>query len=80
MRSKLGVKIGELTGFCKNSVGICAEVNAADQLVRQGSDPSRIKFTQALIPRVVKKSGIVNTAGIKPTCNNCKITWPTGTK
>lgn len=80
LESKLGVKIGELTGFCKNSVGICAEVNAADQLVRQGSDPSRIKFTQALIPRVVKKSGIVNTAGIKPTCNNCKITWPTGTK
>ena len=33
-------------------LGGCAEMSAADQLVRADSDPAKIKFTEAIRPRV----------------------------
>ncbi|MDQ8953134.1 hypothetical protein RFH42_09195 [Acinetobacter rudis] len=67
-------------GEDKNKAGACTEVSAVDQLVRQGIDPSRIKFIDALRPRIVYENGkIVNDAYIKP-CENCKISWSKGTK
>lgn len=78
IESKLGVKIGEFTSFCKNKVGACAEISAADSLVRQGVDPSKIRFTEALRPREVwRKEGVPDKA-IVDTCANCGVSWPKG--
>lgn len=81
IESKLNVKIGEFTSFCKNKVGACAEISAADQLIRQGADPSSIRFTQAVRPqhvygkdRMPEKDSRANIE----TCSNCKVTWPKG--
>lgn len=64
--------------FCKNKVGACAEVSAADQLIRQGSNPSKIKFTEALRPRDVWRKDDIPADAIISTCDNCSVTWPKG--
>ncbi|WP_240651680.1 hypothetical protein [Serratia microhaemolytica] len=76
VEKQLGVKIGEFTSFCKNRVGTCAEVSAADQLIRQGVEPSRIQFTEALRPRDMWKKDEILPDAIIPPCPNCSITWP----
>ena len=73
---KLGVGIGSFTSFCKNKVGACAEVSAADSLVRQGIDPAKIKFTEALRPREVWGKSIVKDRAVVKPCDNCSVTWP----
>jgi filamentous hemagglutinin len=78
IEDKLGVKIGEFTDFCKNKAGACAEVSAADSLVRQGVDPSGIKFTDAVRPRDVWGKNRIPDTAIIPTCTNCSVTWPRG--
>ncbi|WP_426207168.1 hypothetical protein [Providencia sp. PROV272] len=50
VEKQLGVKIGEYTTFCKNTIGACAEASAADSLIRQGVKPENIRFTQAVRP------------------------------
>ena len=76
IESKLGVKIGEFTKLCGNKVGACAEVNAADKLIRQGVPPSRIQFTDAVVPRQVWSDKKILPKNLKETCNNCKASWP----
>lgn len=79
VEKQLGVKIGEFTSFCKNSAGACAEVAGADQLVRLGVEPSRIKFTEAVRPRTVfDEGGKITPDSIKKPCGNCQVTWPKG--
>ena len=48
LESSLGVKVGEFTSFCKNKTGACAEISAADKLIRNGSNPNNIDFTEAV--------------------------------
>ena len=82
IKKQLGVEIGEFTHFCKNKVGACAEVSAADSLVRQGAKPGNIKFTDALRPKAFRQAssqenGHLNSEKIIiETCDNCKVTWP----
>ncbi|WP_157953021.1 hemagglutinin repeat-containing protein [Limnobaculum parvum] len=80
IESQLGAKIGEFTSFCKNTVGACAEVSAADQLIRQGADPASIKFTRAVRPRDAYGKKEVPAKAIVDTCENCAATWPNGNK
>ncbi len=80
VESQLDTKIGDFTTLCSNKAGACAEVSAADQLIRQGANPADIQFTDALVPRIFLKDGEITPATIKPTCNNCGVTWPKGTK
>lgn len=77
MLSALVVSIGEFTDFCRNKAGACAEVSAADQLVRQGVDPAKSKFTDALRPRDAWRNDIPIAEIIK-TCPNCSVIWPKG--
>lgn len=78
LEDKLGVKIGEFTDFCKNKAGACAEVSAADSLVRQGVDPASIRFTEAVRTREVwGKDRIPEGAIISPS-ENCSVSWPRG--
>lgn len=76
IEKQLGVKIGEFTNFCKNKAGACAEVSGADQLIRQGVPPERIKFTDAVRPRIVYDQGKITKDSIIKPCENCQITWP----
>ena len=76
IEQQLGVKIGEFTSFCKNKAGACAEVSAADQLIRQGVAPERIKFTDSVRPRTVYEQGKITQDSIIKPCENCQITWP----
>lgn len=77
IEKQLGVKIGEFTNFCKNKVGTCAEVSAADSLMRQGVKPENIQFTQSVRPKAFRQeNGIISENVIVETSNNCKITWP----
>ncbi|SED14743.1 hypothetical protein SAMN05216178_6433 [Pseudomonas saponiphila] len=78
IEDKLGVKTGEFTSFCKNKVGACAEISAADSLVRQGVDPSRIRFTEALRPREVWRKETLTDKAVVETCKNCGASWPKG--
>ncbi|MFW1850729.1 hemagglutinin repeat-containing protein [Acinetobacter guillouiae] len=80
IETQLGVKIGEFTSFCKNVAGACAEVSAADKLVRQGVNPANIQFTIAVRPKVVFQERVVTPEAIVKTCDNCNVTWPKGTK
>ncbi|EKT64537.1 filamentous hemagglutinin outer membrane protein [Providencia burhodogranariea DSM 19968] len=82
IEKQLGVKIGEFASFCKNKAGACAEVSAADSLVRQGAKPENIKFTDALRPKAFRQENEnLNSEKVTvETCGNCKITWPKGTK
>ena len=80
IETQLGVKIGEFTSFCKNVAGACAEVSAADKLVRQGVNPANIQFTIAVRPKVVFHERVVTPEAIVKTCDNCNVTWPKGTK
>ena len=76
------MKIGEFTTFCKNKAGACAEVSAADSLIRQGAKPENIKFTDAIRPKAFRqeKGNVKSDKVIVETCSNCKVTWPKGTK
>ena len=78
IEKKLGVKIGDFTSFCKNKAGACAEVSAADNLIRQGVQPERIKFTQAVRPRMIWDEKKITKDAIIPPCKNCKTVWPKG--
>ncbi|PIT09871.1 hypothetical protein BGI30_06465 [Snodgrassella alvi] len=81
IETQLGVKIGEFTSFCKNKAGACAEVSAADNLIRQGAKPENIHFTQAIRPKAFRQqNSIISEKVIVKTCDNCKVTWPRGTK
>ncbi|SEQ42721.1 filamentous hemagglutinin, partial [Pseudomonas soli] len=80
IETQLGVKVGEFTDFCKNKVGACAEISAADQLVRQGAVPGNIKFTEAVRPRDVWRRDDVPPGAIIKTCENCAVTWPKGSR
>ena len=80
LKNKLGADIGSKTNLCGNIVGFCAEVSAADKLIRKGVDPSRIQFTVPVVPKQVYNKGTIADTTTKPTCGNCKQTWPTGTK
>ncbi len=82
IEKNLGVKIGEFTLSCKNKAGACAEVNAADKLIRQNVKPEDVKFTDAYRPRSVyadpnKELKVEYVIG---TCKNCETVWPTGVK
>ncbi|WP_294954079.1 hypothetical protein [uncultured Gilliamella sp.] len=74
------VKIGEFTSFCKTKAGACAEVSGADKLIRMGSKPENIKFTNALRPRDVWGKNKIPSSAIIPPCENCQVTWPKGKK
>ncbi|WP_193014338.1 MULTISPECIES: hemagglutinin repeat-containing protein [Gammaproteobacteria] len=82
IKKQLGVEIGEFTHFCKNKVGACAEVSAADSLVRQGAKPGNIKFTDALRPKAFRQASSQENGNLNSekiiieTCDNCKVTWP----
>ncbi|MEZ2893796.1 MULTISPECIES: DUF637 domain-containing protein [Providencia] len=78
LKKQLGVEIGEYTKLCNNSVGACAEVSAADKLIRQGAKPENIKFTQPVRPRIVWEDSKINEAALVDTCKNCQATWPRG--
>lgn len=82
IENKLNVKIGEFTSFCKNKVGACAEISAADQLIKQGVDPSSIRFTRAVRPQHVygkdKMPEMTDGKANIEACPNCKVTWPKG--
>ncbi|HHE6469516.1 TPA: DUF637 domain-containing protein [Providencia rettgeri] len=78
LKKQLGVEIGEYTKLCNNSVGACAEVSAADKLIREGVKPENIKFTQPVRPRIVWEDSKINEAALVDTCKNCQATWPTG--
>lgn len=82
IEKNLGVKIGEFTLSCQNKAGACAEVNAADKLIRQNVKPEDVKFTDAYRPRSVyadpnKELKVEYVIG---TCKNCETVWPTGVK
>lgn len=72
------MKIEAFTGFCKNKSGACAEVPAVDSLVRQGVDPARITFTDAIRPRDVWGKDRIPEGAIIPICTNCSVSWPRG--
>ncbi|WP_177127293.1 two-partner secretion domain-containing protein, partial [Pseudomonas gingeri] len=74
IEGKLGVKVGEVTGLCANKAGACAEVFAADQLIRKGVDPEKIRFTPAYRPREVLNGTPISKSGVE-TCKNCAATW-----
>ncbi|WP_313585301.1 hypothetical protein, partial [Lacrimispora sp.] len=46
----------------KNTVGVCAEFQTANELLNMGGDISNIRFTEAIRPR---------TGTVIPTCTNC---------
>lgn len=68
LRDKL-LTIGELySKQNNNSIGCCAEVNCANQILilRPFADLNKIKFSKAYRPRTMQ---------IIPKCKNCKITF-----
>lgn len=46
----------------KNTVGVCAEFHAANELLSKGGNISNLRFTEAIRPR---------TGKVVPTCSNC---------
>ncbi|MBN3005731.1 hemagglutinin repeat-containing protein [Chromobacterium alkanivorans] len=79
VEERLGVTIGEFTSLCSNRVGACAEISAADKLIRQGVRPESIEFTQAVRPlTILKNGGVMEEKAIISTCGNCQRTWPKG--
>ncbi|NHR06436.1 filamentous hemagglutinin N-terminal domain-containing protein [Chromobacterium haemolyticum] len=79
VEERLGVTIGEFTNLCSNRVGACAEISAADKLIRQGVRPESIEFTQAVRPlTILKNGGVMEEKAIISTCGNCQRTWPKG--
>jgi len=80
VEDKLGVPIGQATSFCSNLAGFCAEVKAADTLVRQGANPANIKFTNPVRPGMVYGNTSIPENAFVPTCANCSATWPNGYK
>ena len=74
LKNKLdGAEIGTKTVFCNNFVGGCAEVLAADELIRNGVKIKNIRFSQAYRPRDAhgfELEEIPSEALIKP-CENC---------
>ncbi|OKP27693.1 hypothetical protein BSQ40_15200 [Serratia fonticola] len=82
LNKQLGVTIGDFTKLCNNKVGACAEVNAADKLIRQGVRPENIKFTDAYRPLDVFKdvNKELKLDYVIDACKNCVKTWPDGVK
>ena len=78
IEKRLGTKIGERTSFCNNTSGACAEVFAADKLVRQGVKPEDVKFTKAVRTKENYGETHIIPKAIVETCKNCMITWPEG--
>ena len=78
VEDKLGVPIGQATSFCSNLAGFCAEVKAADTLVRQGVNPANIKFTNPVRPGMVYGNTSIPENAFVPACANCSTTWPNG--
>lgn len=54
--------IGSLRVTNKNTVGVCAEFRAVNQLLINGSDIANIRLTEAIRPR---------TGKVRPYCDNC---------
>lgn len=74
MKSKLdGAEIGTKTIFCNNIVGGCAEVLAADQLIRKGVKPQDIRISQAYRPRKAYGYDLstMPEEAFVDTCKNC---------
>ncbi|WP_253718485.1 DUF637 domain-containing protein [Serratia marcescens] len=80
IEKQLGVKIGEFTKLCNNKAGACAEVNAADKLIRQGVRPEDVKFTDAYRTRFVYRDKELKNDHVISACKNCESTWPNGVK
>ncbi|MGP3122425.1 DUF637 domain-containing protein [Serratia nevei] len=80
IEKQLGVKIGEFTNLCNNKAGACAEVNAADKLIRQGVRPEDVKFTDAYRTRFVYRDKELKNDHVISACKNCESTWPNGVK
>ncbi|PSD32358.1 hypothetical protein C7E17_10225 [Stenotrophomonas maltophilia] len=72
---RLGVPIDSKTTLCSNIARACAEVMAADELIRKGVDPSRIEFTEAVRPRNVWRKSEITDKSIIETCPNCEKNW-----
>ncbi len=74
LKSKLdGAEIGTKTIFCNNIVGGCAEVLAADQLIRKGVNPKDIRISQAYRPRDAYGYEYIDVPekALIETCDNC---------
>ncbi|OKP54109.1 hypothetical protein A8A12_16355 [Serratia marcescens] len=80
IEKQLGVKIGEFTKLCNNKAGACAEVNAADKLIRQGVRPEDVKFTDGYRTRFVYRDKELKNDHVISACKNCESTWPNGVK
>lgn len=80
IEKQLGVKIGGFTKLCNNKAGACAEVNAADKLIRQGVRPEDVKFTDAYRTRFVYRDKELKNDHVISACKNCESTWPNGVK
>ena len=76
LKEKLGKNIGEITDLCKNVVGGCAEVRAADDLIKRGANPADIKFTVAVRPNIVYRDKKITPEAIVERCPNCQRVWP----
>lgn len=75
VEGRLGVPIGSKTTLCSSIAEACAELMAADELIRKGVDPSRIEFTEAVRPRNVWRKSEITDKSIIETCPNCENTW-----
>ena len=75
---KTGSRFPGISGPKKSGrSGACAEVSAADQLIRRGADPSIIRFAVAVRPKtVIDAGGKITQESIVPVCANCEATWP----
>ena len=76
VEGELNVKIGEFTNLYSNKAGACAEISTADRLIRKGANLSKIKFTDAVRPRVIWRKETLEKGMIIEPCENCKVTWP----
>lgn len=59
--------IGSLGITSKNTVGVCAEFHAVNNLLLRGADISNIRLTKPIRPRTGKHM---------PFCDNCKTMFP----
>jgi filamentous hemagglutinin len=59
--------VGAVNPAAPSPVGCCAEFDAANQLMNQGSLLDNINFTDAIRPR---------TGDVVPKCENCQAMFP----
>ena len=74
LEDKLG-PIGTQSPFCKNKIGACAEVDAANKLINQGVPLDRIRFTNAVRPREIYGKNTITKKSHVITCKNCEKTF-----